>query len=963
MPTSLEEWLALAPEEGVVRLAADGDAESTLRGFGDECERLCAANVGQAVRAGERLRAACDALAAQGHRFATRAKPRVLRAVTTALAYAGRLEEALRAADEAMLEAERSSQPVEGARAAVASLHPLTKLGRIEEAIGRGERARVRLDELGEPALAARAHINLGNLRKSIGDLDGARRDLEMARAALMAEPAMVAHLENTLGEIHLLRDDFAAARGAFGLAISHFRDVEQSFAAAIAQGNLADLAAREGRLQESLGHFESARRVLERDDVRGHLARLAAEEAEVLNTLGAPGEALAVLERTLPWLDEGGFVAESLRARLARARVWASIDRLGEARSDAESVRAGAAARGDRFLERRAALLEAELDLWAGDPARAATTASAIVDAPDAPALDRSIAALHLARAIAAMGDRDGARSLLDRAIERCRATAVAGVLADLLFARAGVSDADAAIADLDEAATSIERVRASIQSEGLRSAWTGRRGAVYERLALLRLAQGTPDAVEAAFDAVERSRSRTLLDLVQRAVDREVERPRSDSDDDDRALREEFDRLRRRLAALYSRWEREGTPGERRSAVPLDRVAAEIRVEERTLEDVTRRLAARQGERSLYAVPLSALALRRRLAVDERIVSYFVAEGELLAIVLAPDGVVVRRRLAGGPGLADAAAKLLFRMRRAARDRSAAGPRRAAEDLSALERLHDLLWEPIVDALDDARSVAVVPCGALHGLPFHALRDRRRDCSAIERWEIRTAPSATLALGRAPLASRAGGVLVVGASDDAAPAIAGEVRSVAAFWPGASTLVEGDATVAAVLAAVPNASLIHLACHGRFAESMPNASGLRLADRWLSLGELLETRLAARLVILAGCETGRATLQPGEEAVGLPRALLAAGAATVLVSLWPVDDAAAAEQMVDLHRRLAEEPSRRIGSLVRESMLETMRRRPHPAKWAAFSLVGADPPATIDAADGPRARRELVR
>jgi hypothetical protein len=59
MPTMLAQWLALSPAQGIERLASEGDAEAALPALGDECERLCASSVGEAISAGERLRAAC----------------------------------------------------------------------------------------------------------------------------------------------------------------------------------------------------------------------------------------------------------------------------------------------------------------------------------------------------------------------------------------------------------------------------------------------------------------------------------------------------------------------------------------------------------------------------------------------------------------------------------------------------------------------------------------------------------------------------------------------------------------------------------------------------------------------------------------------------------------------------------------------------------------------------------------
>ena len=87
-----------------------------------------------------------------------------------------------------------------------------------------------------------------------------------------------------------------------------------------------------------------------------------------------------------------------------------------------------------------------------------------------------------------------------------------------------------------------------------------------------------------------------------------------------------------------------------------------------------------------------------------------------------------------------------------------------------------------------------------------------------------------------------------------------------------------------------------LHFACHGWFNEAEPLASYLQIdpATR-LTAREVLETwQLSARLVTLSACETGVSQILRGDEPMGLVRAFLAAGAQTVLVSQWRVDDLA---------------------------------------------------------------------
>lgn len=935
---TLERWLAIAESERVAALPAGAERNAALVALGDDCERMAATNVAVAIDAAQRLADIASP--------ASQAKTRLLRALTTALAYAGRHEESLATADQAMQAAEDARLPVDRARAAVASLHPLTKLGRIDEALRRGAEARDALLAAGEPKLAARADINLGNIRKSTGHVAEALEHLERARTLLADDAAMVAHAENTLGETHLLRDDFTAARHAFQSASAHFVAVGQQFASAVVEGNLADLAGQEGRLQDALRHFEVARSALEADSARGHLARLTAEEAEVLALLGAPQESLRGLDHAIELLDSLGGAAEAARARLARARVLAALGRLDEARSDGKIAEASATTRGDRWLARLAQLLLAELAL-PSDPAQARSLAAAVIDDPSTRALDRVVARHHLARSLALMNERPAALHELNVAVDEARELGHAPLLSELLVARASMSgEANRIIPDLLEAVDLIERVRASLSGLRVRTTWTGSRLKAFEALVIAQLEQGGDDAAAKAFDAVERSKSRALLDLVQRVIDRQRDSLSERGADEGSELRDQFERLRRQLSALYGRWESEGSPGERRSVVPTARLRRSIRDGEAELDRLARRLAAREGSASMWATPLPASEIQQRLAPREALVEYFLAENELLAFVVTRDRITVARDLARSSAVTSASTAALFQMRRATRLGVGDSPRALAAAQAALGTLHGMLIAPIERLIDDVDSLVVVPHGPLHSVPFHALFDQEREEYLIDRACVRTAPSAMLAHTRVRERSRRLNALVVGVPDEAAPEIANETAAVGEIWPHATLLRGGDATAQRVLAAAPHADVIHLACHGRFSESMPNASGLRLADRWISVGEIAELPLSADLVVLAGCETGRAAIEAGDEAVGLPRAFIAAGAASVVMSLWPVRDESARRLMTSLHRQLIDRgPTAGVTSAVRETMREVRQSDPHPAAWGAFGLFGGEP------------------
>jgi CHAT domain-containing protein len=112
--------------------------------------------------------------------------------------------------------------------------------------------------------------------------------------------------------------------------------------------------------------------------------------------------------------------------------------------------------------------------------------------------------------------------------------------------------------------------------------------------------------------------------------------------------------------------------------------------------------------------------------------------------------------------------------------------------------------------------------------------------------------------------------------------------------------------------------------------------------SEERLTAGELAEMRLAARLVVLASCRTAGSRVLAGEGLLGLSAAFLAAGAPTVVATLWPVDDRATGALVRDFYAALADGAT--AGEALRRARLE---RRADPATaaplhWAGFVLVG---------------------
>jgi CHAT domain-containing protein len=103
------------------------------------------------------------------------------------------------------------------------------------------------------------------------------------------------------------------------------------------------------------------------------------------------------------------------------------------------------------------------------------------------------------------------------------------------------------------------------------------------------------------------------------------------------------------------------------------------------------------------------------------------------------------------------------------------------------------------------------------------------------------------------------------------------------------------------------------------------------------------MRMKLAADLVVLAACDTGRGRIAPGEGVIGTMWALFAAGARSMVVSQFRVESKSATTLLVGFHRRIAADPGTKAAQL-RSAALDLLHnpRFAHPYYWAGFILVG---------------------
>ncbi|GAA5212594.1 CHAT domain-containing protein [Microbacterium kyungheense] len=226
--------------------------------------------------------------------------------------------------------------------------------------------------------------------------------------------------------------------------------------------------------------------------------------------------------------------------------------------------------------------------------------------------------------------------------------------------------------------------------------------------------------------------------------------------------------------------------------------------------------------------------------------------------------------------------------------------GPMAALVQRSLHERVAVLsaaLMDPVRDVIEDRRLVLTVP-GILDGVPWALL-------PALQGRAFAVATSASQWLAsrdRTPLqrAAFAAGPRVARADE--------EVAQAASAWRDAVILNDERASVAAVTAAAEQADLLHVAAHGRHSHEHPLFSGLELADGTLFGYDIDLIENVPDTVILSACEVGRSSVRWGEEAIGMTRVWLHAGARCVVAAPVVVADDDACELLAAMHEGLAD-------------------------------------------------------
>ncbi|MGH9721633.1 MAG: CHAT domain-containing tetratricopeptide repeat protein [Bryobacteraceae bacterium] len=580
------------------------------------------------------------------------------------------------------------------------------------------------------------------------------------------------------------------------------------------------------------------------------------------------------------------------------------------------------------------------------------------------------------------ARGNHEGARSLLLEALDVLREAGAREDQTSTLMTLAKVERARGNLAEglryVEQATALFESMRVQVNRPDLRASYRASRSDRVDLHAelLMEMHRKEPNAgyAERAFNVTEQWRARSLAEMIAetRVELRQELTP-------EQRLRE--DKLLASINDVQRELFREKAPEDRQLQLKQQLSAAEREL------DVFQNELRRGGNRyaaGQYAEAFNAERIRRQMLDPNTVlIEYALGEKQSYAWALTASGV----------------SNAVLPPRNEIERSVEAYRRLLAERVSALtvtaalarldhhgKQLYQMLVAPVEAALASKTRVVIVPDGALSYLPFEALTGGSR---LIERFSISYAPSAsTLAALQERERRRSASVRTLLAFGDpeypqsmnSPPALAGlvergfaftrlpnsrgEVAAIRAlFEPRASRVYLGPEAQESSLKTetLDKYSYVHFAAHGYFDEERPSRSGIVLSpgsesaeDGVLQGPEIMRLRLNADLVTLSACQTGLGTLLAGEGVMGLARAFFYAGAQSLVVSLWNVNDAATSELMKRFYGNLKGGMNR--DEALRKAKIAIMKTPSspwrHPYYWAPFVFVG-------DPGQAPPARR----
>lgn len=783
--------------------------------------------------------------------------------------------------------------------------------------------------------------MNIGVMYARQGSYDEAlayyQRSLKIAEE--VGDKTRTAVTLINIGGVHTRQGSYAEAFQCIQRALKMREELGDKRGIAVASNDLGDVYEAQGFYGKAIQYYQRALKMREEIADKRGIAVTLSNIGGVYVKQGSYGEAVNCYQRALRLMEELGY-------KIGIARTLSHIgNAYGRRGSYAEALE----------YHKRALEISSEIN--------AKSAMGEVLN---------SIGTTYLK-----LHKYPEAIELLHRALVLGQETKVPEIIWEARHGLAGgfekLANPTEALKHYKSAIEEIEKVRARATFEEGKAEFLASKFSAYEDLIrlLCQLDVENPGTGydRQAFEYVERAKARALLEsLLEARLDLSLQV--------DAGLKQKEKGIFHKIAAVQSKLQKSVPDSERKKLFDeLDN----LEEEHNTLKAEMRRANPRYAQ-MLYPEPLNLERIRSALLDQETaLLEYLLGRDHAFAFLVTSDGLFVRK-LEASQDLYDRIDDYIKLL--------SSGSSKQFAGAVAGKRLYRDLVSPIAEYIPKSvKRLIVMPDGKLYYLPFEALL---RETSSgprymIEDYRIAYAPSATvladlLSQVRPRQSERKGEILAfadpvyrlaakeVGEEDTIAeetgksfhldrgfslpplPFTSEEIKNIRRYSVGRSDFYQNEYAKEEAIKNSPleDFQIIHFAVHGLLDDRVPARSALVLTldndpaeDGILQAREVCNLKLAAELAVLSACQTGRGRLITGEGVVGLTRTFLYAGARSVLVSLWNINDQATARFMDGFYKYLSRGETKEES--LRQAKLEMIDSGySHPRYWAAFVLIG---------------------
>jgi len=837
--------------------------------------------------------------------------------------------------EQAVEKLEAVGRHAQAAHVRLGYIYALAMSGRSQDAIRIAGAADAWFLQNGDETGHAKVQTNLGIVYKRLDDYSSAYECYSEAAAFFekTADHTALSHVYLNLANVLSMLGRFEESDAAYERVDHLCTQLGLTDVLLQTRYNRAYLAFLRGRYSQSLQSFNELRPLFQKHESDRHSALCDLDEAEIYLQLNSPANATSMAARAVE-----KFRNLNMRYELAKSEAFLGLalcqsHQFGEALDVFRTSRSVFHEEGNSYWESVVDLYIAEVifslgRIWESRPlALKAMERFRQLNAP----FPEVKSLVLLGRIALQMGQLGQAQDYADQI------TAIASeknvsllllpryILCAQIAERAGRADKAQEFYEL--AALELETHRTEILQDELHATFFHNKLQVYEALVSLNLkTRPVAAVVESVFNWIERSKSRSLRDLLgsERVLG---------AWNKDQSLLNRVTRLREELNSHYLRMRPEAS---RTPATISSNFVNEKELElARNLSELSQ-LDPEYG--SLQNASTVCLQdFQKALDADTTVVEYFVAREEVLALIITATGSTIVRHVCPAGRVGYLREKFDTQIQKF--ELTPQHARTHEEQLTTalnneLSDLYVQLFAPLRPFITTAR-LLVVPHGTLHLLPFHLFRDEKG--YLFEQLAISYAPSASIATYNLSKGAVEGTPLIVNTVPEGSPHATAKIRDMHRDF---RVLEHDGATRERFIKEAAAASFLVICSEFTLCESNPMLSGFRLADGWITAMELYSMACQSNAVALDGIQKVHRHNGSGEDLLSIARGFLYSGARSVLMPLWQVPDGLAGDLFAEFYKHAGSGKTRSEALVLAMNAVRAIH--PHPYFWGSFLLFG---------------------